>query len=124
MLPEAVPVSLTELSATVAAASGISRDHLRAHVGPLADSEAQIVKISIAEKMSWAAQRTTTRIEDLAYCLLGLFDLNIPVLYGEGHRAFQRLQQEIVRASNDQSIFAWSNMGRYRSHSVFAEPPA
>ncbi|KAK4196344.1 heterokaryon incompatibility protein-domain-containing protein [Triangularia verruculosa] len=64
---------------------------------------------SIAERMSWAAKRQTTRIEDAAYCLLGLFDINMPMLYGEGERAFIRLQQEIIKGSDDLSIFAWMN---------------
>ncbi|OCK96314.1 HET-domain-containing protein, partial [Cenococcum geophilum 1.58] len=63
--------------------------------------------ISVAEKMSWAATRETTRVEDMAYCLLGIFDVNMPLLYGEGERAFQRLQEEILRNSQDQSLFAW-----------------
>jgi hypothetical protein len=37
-----------------------------------------------AEKMSWAARRQTSRIEDTAYCLMGLFNINMPLLYGEG----------------------------------------
>jgi hypothetical protein len=61
----------------------------------------------IGEKMSWAAHRTTTRKEDQAYCLLGLFDVNIPLLYGEGSKAFPRLQDEIMRVSSDMSIFLW-----------------
>jgi hypothetical protein len=62
----------------------------------------------VAEKMSWAARRTTTRAEDMAYCLLGLFDVNMPLLYGEGgEKAFIRLQEEILKESEDQSIFAW-----------------
>ena len=48
--------------------------------------------VSIAERMHWASKRTTSRVEDEAYCLLGLFDVSIPSIYGEGHRAFQRLQ--------------------------------
>jgi hypothetical protein len=63
---------------------------------------------SIAQRMSWASGRKTTRIEDQAYCLLGLFGVNMPLLYGEGQRAFVRLQQEIMKESDDQSIFAWS----------------
>ncbi|KIM66406.1 hypothetical protein SCLCIDRAFT_58717, partial [Scleroderma citrinum Foug A] len=61
----------------------------------------------IAQIMSWAANRTTTRVEDRAYSLLGLLDVNMPMLYGEGKKAFHRLQLEIIRISNDQSIFAW-----------------
>lgn len=62
---------------------------------------------SIAARMSWAANRVTTRSEDIAYCLMGLFDVNMPMLYGEGAKAFVRLQEEIVKISDDQSIFAW-----------------
>ena len=65
----------------------------------------------IAEKMSWASGRHTTRVEDTAYCLLGLFGVNMPLLYGEGARAFMRLQLEIIKASNDESIFAWRRSG-------------
>jgi hypothetical protein len=42
---------------------------------------------SIAQRMSWASKRKTTRIEDLAYCLMGIFDVNMPMLYGEGGKA-------------------------------------
>ena len=59
--------------------------------------------------MSWASSRKTTRVEDVAYCLLGLFEVNMPLLYGEGKAAFQRLQHEILKASDDEIIFAWRN---------------
>jgi hypothetical protein len=61
----------------------------------------------VAEKLSWAAKRTTAREEDCAYCLLGLFQINMPLLYGEGTKAFQRLQEEIMKTSTDMSIFLW-----------------
>lgn len=64
---------------------------------------------SIATKMSWASRRTTSRVEDVAYCLLGLFGVNMPLLYGEGHKAFLRLQMEIIKISNDDSLFAWTS---------------
>jgi len=51
--------------------------------------------------------RETTRIEDLAYCLMGLFGIHMPLLYGEGWRAFIRLQEEILKISDDYSLFAW-----------------
>ncbi|KAN0110696.1 Heterokaryon incompatibility protein (HET) domain containing protein [Hyaloscypha variabilis] len=62
---------------------------------------------SIAQRMSWASRRSTTRKEDLAYCLLGIFNVNIPLLYGEGEKAFRRLQEEIIKQTNDQTLFAW-----------------
>lgn len=67
----------------------------------------RIKHASVAEKMSWASRRETTRIEDMAYCLLGLFDINMPMLYGERWNAFLRLQYEIVKKTNDLSLFAW-----------------
>jgi hypothetical protein len=64
---------------------------------------------SVADRMSWVSRRETTRPEDIAYCLLGLFRVNMPLLYGEGaQRAFLRLQYEILQGTNDQTIFAWS----------------
>lgn len=63
---------------------------------------------SVVERMSWAAKRITTREEDVAYSLLGLFSVNMPMLYGEGPKAFMRLQEEIMKVSDDQSIFAWT----------------
>ncbi|KAI8674031.1 HET domain-containing protein [Fusarium keratoplasticum] len=62
---------------------------------------------SVAQRMSWASDRRTTRREDLAYCLMGIFGINMPLLYGEGERAFVRLQEEIMRVSDDHSLFAW-----------------
>lgn len=68
----------------------------------------QLGRVQRRPKMSWAAGRQTTRLEDEAYCLMGLFGVNMPLLYGEGGRAFLRLQQEVLRVSEDQSIFSWS----------------
>jgi hypothetical protein len=64
---------------------------------------------SVSSRMTWAAYRETTRIEDIAYCLLGIFDVNMPLIYGEGIKAFRRLQEEIVKRSNDMTIFAWKS---------------
>jgi Heterokaryon incompatibility protein (HET) len=68
-------------------------------------------RASIAQKMSWVARRQTSRIEDMAYCLLGLFGVYMTVLYGEGRNAFLRLQLEIINKSDDESIFAWKDAG-------------
>ncbi|PIG82227.1 hypothetical protein AARAC_000248 [Aspergillus arachidicola] len=53
---------------------------------------------SVAQRMSWAAERETTGIEDRAYCLLGIFGINMPLLYGERENAFIRLQEEIMQS--------------------------
>lgn len=80
---------------------------------------------SIAKRMSWAANRVTTRPEDTAYCLLGIFDVHMPLLYGEGgQRAFLRLQEEILKRSVDHSILAWGNMTGSRYRGPLATSPA
>ncbi|KAK7467489.1 hypothetical protein VKT23_004541 [Stygiomarasmius scandens] len=67
-----------------------------------------IWEYSIAQRMSWAASRKTTRPEDMAYCLMGIFGVSMPPIYGEGGpKAFMRLQQQIIQYSDDRSIFAW-----------------
>ncbi|KAI0744065.1 heterokaryon incompatibility protein-domain-containing protein [Daedaleopsis nitida] len=66
--------------------------------------------VSIARRMSWASRRHTTRVEDRAYSLMGLFGVHMPTIYGEGTHAFVRLQQEIIKQSSDQSIFAWGRV--------------
>jgi hypothetical protein len=72
--------------------------------------------------MSWAVGRITSRPEDRAYSLLGLFGISMPTLYGEGSRAFLRLQEEILRVSNDQSIFAWQGSSYSRTGLLAASP--
>ncbi len=66
-------------------------------------------RTSVAQKMSWAAKRKTTREEDIAYCLLGIFGIHMPLLYGEGRDAFRRFQEELIKVSADQTIFAWTH---------------
>ncbi|RSM09713.1 hypothetical protein CDV31_007553 [Fusarium ambrosium] len=80
-----------------------------------------ISSFSVGTRMSWASKRVTTRVEDGAYALLGLFNVNMPLLYGEGAKAFRRLQDNIIRDSNDQSILAcqhrnWVGMVDQRDH--------
>jgi len=76
---------------------------------------------SVAQRMSWAAGRKTTRVEDRAYSLMGIFGVNLPPLYGEGPRAFIRLQEEIMRQSFDHSLFAWQP--RITGYGLLAESP-
>ena len=68
-----------------------------------------LATFSVARRMPWAASRVTTVKEDSAYCLFGLFGVNMPMLYGEGERAFIRLQEEIMKRSDDHSLFAWGS---------------
>ncbi|KAL6246252.1 hypothetical protein RBB50_006487 [Rhinocladiella similis] len=88
-----------QLATYLAQATGIALDVL---VGKSSPSSC-----SVAQRMSWAAKRKTERIEDRAYSLLGIFDVSMPMLYGEGERSFTRLQEEIIKHSDDHSIFAW-----------------
>jgi hypothetical protein len=90
--------SRSVLSDIILDATGISKDDFQA---------LRRGRVSIARRMSWASRRSCTREEDEAYCLMGLFGVNMPLLYGEGRKAFQRLQAEILKESDDESIFAW-----------------
>ena len=65
----------TSLTSTIARRTGINSAALQ--------DGSNLATYSVAEKMSWAADRQTTRVEDKVYCLLGLFDINMPLIYGE-----------------------------------------
>ncbi|RSM14871.1 hypothetical protein CEP52_000968 [Fusarium oligoseptatum] len=67
-----------------------------------------LTRASVPQKMSWLSQRVTTRVEDMAYCMLGIFGINVPLLCGEGTNDFIRLQEEIVKTSTDHTIFRWT----------------
>jgi hypothetical protein len=73
-----------------------------------------IYKRSVSARMSWASKRVTKRTEDMAYCLLGIFEINMPLIYGEGKRAFLRLQEEIIRRNNDLTILAWEHLSHHK----------
>lgn len=82
------------------------------HCGAAVTLKSIMESFSVAARMSWAAGRETTREEDMAYCLLGVFNIHMPLLYGEdGSKAVWRLQEEIMRSNNDQSILASSGIG-------------
>ncbi|OOF92107.1 hypothetical protein ASPCADRAFT_518000 [Aspergillus carbonarius ITEM 5010] len=78
----------------------------------------------IAQKMSWAANRYTSRLEDRAYSLLGLFDINMPLLYGEGEKAFIRLQEELMKAYDDPSILLWASKDQSHGGLLATSPDA
>ncbi|GKZ26243.1 hypothetical protein AbraIFM66951_004431 [Aspergillus brasiliensis] len=88
------------------------RDKLSEYTGiptGILSGEEDLETASVAQRMSWAAKRQTSRVEDRAYSLMGLFNVNMPLIYGEGENAFIRLQEEIMRISDDQSLFAWTS---------------
>lgn len=65
--------------------------------------------VSVARRMSWASKRETSRTEDQAYSLLGIFDVSMATIYGEGKYAFRRLQVKIMKRTADHTLFAWGN---------------
>ena len=75
--------------------------------GDVLTHQTALHSVSVAQRMSWAAERETTRVEDRAYSLLGVFGIHMPTIYGEGDQAFVRLQEEILRRIPDQTLFAW-----------------
>lgn len=89
------------LAHTLSSITGIPADVLQGERRPST--------CSVAQRMSWASSGETTREEDTAYCLLGLFDVNMPLLYGEGRKSFIRLQEQILRQEEDYTIFAWAD---------------
>ncbi|KAK5075675.1 maturation of 5S rRNA [Exophiala xenobiotica] len=94
--------SRPELSCHIRSATGIDED--------LLNGIQDLQSYSIAQRMSWVSKRNATRIEDIAYCLLGLFNVNMPLLYGEGEKAFRRLQETIIQTTDDETIFAWTGV--------------
>ena len=84
--------------------------------------ESNLLITSISTRMRWAANRKSTRIEDEAYCLLGIFNISMPTIYGEGPRAFQRLQEEIAKHSFDTTLFVWDATHRNQDAGLTAQP--
>ncbi|KAK0117763.1 hypothetical protein ONS95_012089 [Cadophora gregata] len=109
----------SSLRTTIAQITGIPHDVLK--TGDFKD-------ISIATRMSWASRRQTKRVEDQAYSLMGIFNVHMPMVYGEGKRAFERLQEEIMKVSDDHSLFAWRLSTRSLRHwtgqGLLADSPA
>ena len=99
--------------AEISAVTGIAVDYLKHESG---------ARASVATKMSWISKRKTSRVEDIAYCLLGIFDVNMPLFYGEGRKAFFRLELEILRNSDDETIFAWRS-DHHKFSGLLAQSP-
>ncbi|KAF2822641.1 HET-domain-containing protein [Ophiobolus disseminans] len=104
--------SKTEIRIKLARVTGINTEVL---------ITGELDAVSTARRMSWAANRQTSRPEDLAYSLMGIFSVNMPLLYGEGTKAFARLQEEILKISTDQSLFAWGLPTRIKTVEEFLD---
>ena len=76
-----------------------------------------LTQFSIEERLRWAAKRNTKRKEDQAYCLLGIFDIFIPLIYGERDHAFVRLKEEIMKRSSKTNT---TDCGQARDKTDFA----
>jgi hypothetical protein len=75
----------------------------------------------VPEKMLWASRRRTTRIEDVAYSLIGIFDISLMIAYGEGNRAFFRLMEEVIKRYDKWDVFLWSGRrSRYNAALPYA----
>ncbi|KAK5157012.1 hypothetical protein LTS14_004529 [Recurvomyces mirabilis] len=97
--------SRNSLADSVSNITGISRDYLQDR-----GSEALTFRsASIATRLSWMAGRTTRDVEDIAYSMLGILDVNMVPMYGEGAEAFSRLQETVMTSPHafDESLFAW-----------------
>ena len=95
------------LSADISEATSIPEAVVRRYRGCTVTRPRFSRAVTVVEVMCWASSRVCTRIEDKAYCLMGLFGISMPLLYGEGNNAFLRLQLEIINRTDDESIFAW-----------------
>ena len=74
------------------------------------------------EALVWASKRQTTRVEDIAYCLIGMLDVPLSIAYGEGNMAFRRLQVEILQHSHDMGLFAWTGQSSSYNSMLAAGP--
>lgn len=80
---------------------------------------------SIATKLSWVSDRTTTLPDDMAYCMVGILGVSMDTRYGEEERAFTRLQELLIDKVADDSIFAWTdpNLSSGQGHGLLAPSP-
>ncbi|KAL1949702.1 hypothetical protein VTO73DRAFT_8583 [Trametes versicolor] len=79
--------------------------------------------VGVARRMSWASKRVTSRIEDQAYSLLGIFNVSMATIYGEGEYAFRRLQVKIMKRTSDHTLFAWGDAWPSIHTGSFVQPP-
>jgi hypothetical protein len=94
----------------ISKATGIPAEYFAAEAG---GARRPLSSATAAMRMSWVSCRETTRVEDMAYCMLGIFDINLTTIYGEGTKAFMRLQDEIIKTRRDHTLFCWAWMPQH-----------
>ncbi|KAF5585259.1 het-domain protein [Fusarium subglutinans] len=95
-----------ELQDAIQAATGIDGTSL---IKASYEEGAYLRSLRSGRLFTWAASRQTTRCEDRAYSLLGMFNVNMPLLYGEKDRAFYRLQEEVIKVNEDNECVRFSD---------------
>lgn len=111
------------LAQKIVGATGLPDDMLTRLNNPWSfDLRTYLDRCSVSQRFSWASHRSTKRLEDEAYFLLGIFGVTMQLRYGEGSQAFFRLQQEILKNSDDQSILAFRHSTHHK-HDLLAESP-
>lgn len=84
-----------------------------------------LLDFPVARRMSWASRLSTIRPEDFAYSLLGIFGVHLTIMYGEGGiAAFIRLQEEILKGTDDVTLFAWKSADDQKYRGAFAHSPS
>ncbi|KAI0372721.1 hypothetical protein BV20DRAFT_1119713 [Pilatotrama ljubarskyi] len=90
------------LTRTIEEVTGVDRDVL---------TYAKLLEaFSVARRMSWVAGRQTSRFEDEAYSLMGIFGVYMPTIYEEGHNAFVLLEDSSASGLHDQALSGWSRL--------------
>ncbi|PMD12217.1 HET-domain-containing protein [Hyaloscypha hepaticicola] len=76
----------SSLEREIKAVTGIPPEALRGR---------RLSEFSVPDRISWVKNRETTRAEDQAYCMMGIFNVFMPIIYGEGNQAWNRLLEEV-----------------------------
>ncbi|KAK2605818.1 hypothetical protein QQS21_003772 [Conoideocrella luteorostrata] len=88
---------------------------------PVLNDAECLSNFSVTRKMSWAASRSASQVEDVAYSLLRIFGDKMHIIYGEDRRAFVRLQKEILKDMDDDlSLLAWKSSDQQLYRGILA----
>lgn len=88
------------------------------------ENSEHLLQFSIGERMCWASGLSAIQQEDVAYSLLGIFGVSMTIIYGEGSKAFVRLQEVILEDTDDATLLAWKSTGDEKYRGLFAHSPS